>query len=181
MSAPQDPIHQLEPSNLLEPLDLMDAHSDDANSTAGSDRDRPSPAASRTSAREAMPRSDRQRGGLLKPALIVGCAALSFAAGALLSRTLPLDIVTSSGTVGSATRVSAPPAPNPVESHQSKLAQMKADEPGPPLESSSPPAAEKPSEPEIAALPGATRGRWTDPVPDPVAESAARPCAAGCR
>ena len=97
MSPTHEPICQLEPSNLLEPLDL------------------PEPAPERV---KSIPPAALERRWALKPALVVAGALVCVAAGAALPQLAALTRgeMKASQTVGSATR---PAAPAPAASDQS--------------------------------------------------------------
>src|SRR5262245_44855383 len=121
MSGTKHPVQQLEPSNLLEPLDLSDEHVSGVDSSSRSDH-HGAPARTFRPARASapMPRpTERGHRGPSKSALIIAGAVVCFAAGAMLTRALPTGVVKPSQTVGSATRESAP-APAAIERGQSK-------------------------------------------------------------
>ena len=156
-------IHLLEPSNLLEPLDLTDEHLSKVHSARNSDRGGP-PSVPRRSARQAMPRTvGHGRRSPFKSTLIVGGAVVCLATGTLLARTIPLGVLKPAQSVENAARVSTPPASTAALSNHDP-AQTTSNEPAP--GSSPPPAAEKGGEVQGGAtLRRRTSKGWTDPVP----------------
>jgi len=156
-------VHLLEPSNLLEPLDLTDEHLSEVHSAGNSDRGGP-PGFPRRSARKAMPRTvGHGRRSPFKSTLIVGGAVVCLATGTLLARTIPLGVLKPLQSVESAAPVSTPPASTAAVSHHDP-AQTTSNEPA--QGSSPPPAAEKGGEVQGGTtLRRRTSRGWTDPVP----------------
>src|SRR5262245_22143569 len=131
MSSPHRSTDQLEPSNLLAPLDFGD-HWNLEGSSAAADRD----ATWRPSRINAPPSAPRRGRGSLKMALILTGAVICFAAGAAASK---FTILSFEGvrlpTLTSTTRPSAPAEPlqsvdtKAVESKPSERAESKANQP----------------------------------------------------
>lgn len=132
MSSPRRPTDQLEPSNLLEPLDLGD-HWNLEGSSAAADWD----ATSRPSRINAPPPAQRRGWGALKAALILTSAVICFAAGAAASKFAMLSFGARQPTLTSSARPSAPAVitpsqsvdSKPVESKPSQRAETKANQP----------------------------------------------------
>jgi hypothetical protein len=120
------PIHLLEPSNLLEPLDLTDEYFDATSPSVHSD-DHGTPRVSRRRtpseplAAAAVARPTRR---VLKSALIVALAVACFGAGAALPRLTSVVGINPSQLVGTANEPSARTAAAPVKAEHAKPAAM---------------------------------------------------------
>jgi hypothetical protein len=115
-----EPIHQLEPSNLLEPLDLGDQHVDPLQSSTRSQ-------GGTTQAIVRRPVSAKARRGSARPfksALIVAGGLACFGAGAAVSQLATFDSIKSSPTVRSVTRPAQPAAQGVTGSDLSRSAQQ---------------------------------------------------------
>lgn len=121
MSSTRDPILLLEPSNLLEPLDLADRYVNPADPSARPDRDGTAHGTSprgftRTTRRSASVSAPIERRWRLKSALLVAGALACFGAGTALPQLPDLtfgDI--KPAQVASASRQSAPAAGAPIK------------------------------------------------------------------
>jgi hypothetical protein len=134
MSSTHDPILLLEPSNLLEPLDLADRYVNPADPSARPDRDGTAHGTSprgfaRTTTRSASVSAPIERRWRLKSALIVAGALACFGAGAALPQLPDLTLGDSKpAQVASASRQSAPAAGAPIKSETSKPAEPRLNE-----------------------------------------------------
>jgi hypothetical protein len=174
MSPTHEPVHQLEPSNLLEPLDLEDHHIGPAVSSGSSDRGNPPTEFTRAIASEPIPLSSRRgRRWPLNAALIVAGALTCFGAGAALTQfstlTTPAAIKPSQ-TI--ATRPAAPVAQMELKPEQSKPTQPASNAAaGTGLSESAAPAATA-GVPAGSVSQTGTPRLWSDPAPSTPAAAA---------
>jgi hypothetical protein len=168
MSPTHESIHQLEPSNLLEPLDLADQN---VRPDSGTRLD-PGAASPRSTipAEPATPPGRRVSSWPVKAALILAGAVACFGAGAAVSHLATVTSVAGlklSRTDASAIPPSAPVAPTRLE--QTKPAEIKLNETASETPSSEPSHGTGPAASAAAATRGAapagTPRQWTDPVP----------------
>jgi hypothetical protein len=173
MSPTHESIHQLEPSNLLEPLDFADQH---VNPELGARLD-PGAASRRSTipAESAKPSGRRISSWPFRAALILAGAVACFGAGAAVSHLATVTSVAGlklSRTDASAIPPSAPVAPTRLEQTkpaEAKPAEAKLNETASETASTEPSHGAGPAANAAAstggASPAGTPRQWTDPVP----------------
>jgi hypothetical protein len=191
MSSTHEPPQLLEPSNLLEPLDLKHQHADFADRSARGESEGSGARAPRRFTRETpcVPRtSEAERRSPVKSILLAAGALACFGAGTLFSQMqilTPSD-VGSSPTIASANRAPAPLADVATKSDEStstdgKSADSSSNESKPNTASNAaatPPTATSPAEQKGSAT---AQGAQAVPAAQPAANDAVAGCAGSCK
>jgi hypothetical protein len=187
MSSTHEPPQLLEPSNLLEPLDLKHQHTGFADRSArgesGEAGARPQPRLTRETPRVPRP-SEAGRRSPVKSILLVAGALACFGAGTLFSQMqilTPAD-VGSSPTIASANRAPAPLAKVVTKSHEAtptegKSASSNSNEPKPDSASN---VAATPTVTNLAEQNGSATAQGA-PAAQPATNDAAAGCAGSCK